>query len=71
MSVDDCVWKVIERDPFSSTFADVKRLPLEKRVEHSLYKCIPCDGLDYECLGYKSVVKLYEQEKNRRTEKLG
>lgn len=52
-SIDDCcTWKKIERDSESTTFADVKKLPYERRKEHPLYGCIECTGYDYSCSGY-------------------
>ena len=47
-----CVWKKMHT-PESTTFQEVERVG----IDCPLYKCVKCDGYDFECDGYRILKK--------------
>lgn len=46
-----CIWKIMQESGESSTFDDVTH------ENHPLYRCTKCEGLDFECRGYRYQLK--------------
>ena len=53
MDLEKCIWKVLEENPESSSFIDVRTNPyLSTGEPHPLYNCLSCNGLYPVCKKY-------------------